>query len=323
MAKMVQTVTGPVPADQLGPVLPHEHVVFAYPGYQGDSRYWNCREEEMQVALEECGKVLAEGYRTLVDATPNECGRDPLFLKEVSERSGLQIICASGYYLESAGAPNYFKNFGNYGHNMEYEMYDLFTTEVNVGIGNTGIRSGVLKVATSKNVITDYEAALIRAAGRVAAEQEVPILTHTQDATMGIEQAQLLFEQRVPPEKIMIGHSCDSTDMDYLLRLADTGVYIGFDRWGLQGYWGTPTDRVRVAIFLGLIRAGYVKQLMCSHDVSFTMFGKKPGLLDPLLANWNCTYFTQTIVPYLREHGVTEEELHTIMVDNPRRFFGD
>lgn len=323
MSKMVHTVTGPIPVEQMGRVLPHEHIAFAYPGYQGDSRFWDDRDSDLAIAVAEAKKIVAAGIDTLVDATPNDCGRDPLFLKAVSEASGLQIVCTSGYYLESAGAPNYFKNFGNYGHDMGNEMYDLFTKEVTTGIGSTGIRSGALKISSSKNQITDYEMTLAHAVGQVAAEQGLPVLSHTQDATMGVEQADLLLQHGVAPEKIMIGHSCDSTDMDYLLRLADKGVFIGFDRWGLQGYWGAPTDRVRLAIFLGLIRSGYTKQLMASHDATICYFGKKPGKLDPLLDNWNCTYFTRTLVPYLKEHGVTDEEINTIMVENPRRFFGN
>lgn len=323
MAKTVNTVTGPISADQLGQVMPHEHVVFAYPGYQGDSRFWNDREKDLEIAIRETRRAMAEGYTTLVDATPNECGRDPLFLKEVSEATGMKIICTSGYYLESAGAPNYFKNFANYGNDMEAEAYDLFTKEVSVGIGNTGIKSGVLKVASSKNEITEYEMVMTRAAGRVAAEQGVPILSHTQDATMGHEQADILLELGVKPSKIMIGHSCDSTDMDYLLKLADKGVYIGFDRWGLQNYWGTPTDRVRIMTFVALIKCGFCNRLLASHDWAMCMFGKKPGKLDPILQEWDCTVFTKKIIPQLKQYGVTDEELHTIMVDNPRNFFGD
>ena len=143
----------------------------------------------------------------------------------------------------------------------------MFKKEVTEGIADTGIKAGVFKLASSKNEITDYEMVFFKAAARVSREEGIPIITHTQEGTMGPEQAQLLISEGVDPNRIMIGHMGGSTDLDYHLRTLEQGVYIAFDRFGLQGLVGCPMDDRRIACIAGLISAGYVEKIMLSHDV--------------------------------------------------------
>ena len=163
----VQTVLGPVPAEQLGRCLSHQHVLFGYPGWEG-AVLAPFRWEE---ALEQASAVLNDakercGLRTVIDATPADCGRNVAFLKAVSERTGIHIVASSGYYYEGEGAPAYFKFRMAYGNAAE-EIYQMMHREVIEGVGDTGVRTGVLKVATSAGQITDYEDLFLRAAARV------------------------------------------------------------------------------------------------------------------------------------------------------------
>ncbi|MGI6513594.1 MAG: phosphotriesterase-related protein [Syntrophomonadaceae bacterium] len=324
MGKMVNTVCGPVSVDDLGITLMHEHFIFGYPGYQGDVTCGPFKKDE---ALKNCIEVVEEmmalGLKTVVDATPNECGRDPLFLKEVSEKTGLNIICASGYYYEGEGAPAYFKQRAGLG-DIAPEIYEMFKKEVTEGIADTGIKAGVFKLASSKNEITDYEMVFFKAAARVSREEGIPIITHTQEGTMGPEQAQLLISEGVDPNRIMIGHMGGSTDLDYHLRTLEQGVYIAFDRFGLQGLVGCPMDDRRIACIAGLISAGYVEKIMLSHDVILHWLGRPtqvPEAALPLIANWNWGHIFKNIIPAFKKAGITEEQIHTILVENPKKFF--
>src|SRR5690606_26546948 len=156
---------------------------------------------------------------------------------------------------EGEGAPAYFKFRRAFG-DVQQEVYEMMMTEITEGIGGTGIKAGVIKLASSKDRITDYEQVFFRAAARVQRETGVPIITHTQEGTVGPEQAELLIAEGADPNRIMIGHMDGSTDLSYHLRTLRQGGSSGFDRIGLQGMVGMPRDEERLACLIGLIGAG-------------------------------------------------------------------
>lgn len=325
MSRMINSVCGPISADELGTTLMHEHFLFGYPGYQGDI---TCGPFNRDLALKTCldtlEKLKSLGLKTVVDATPNECGRDPEFLKEVSEKSGINIICASGYYYEGEGAPAYFKQRAGLG-DIGPEVYEMMKKEVTEGIGNTGIKAGVFKLASSKGQITDYETMFFKVAARVSKEEEIPIITHTQEGTMGPEQADLLIAEGADPKRIMIGHIGGSTDIGYFLNVLSKGVYIAFDRIGLQGLVGCPMDRARAACIIGLVGIGYADKIMLSHDNILQWLGRPlsiPEVALPLIKDWHWGHIIQDFVPLLKQGGVSDEQINMMLVENPRRFFG-
>ncbi|MBU8908046.1 phosphotriesterase family protein [Desertibacillus haloalkaliphilus] len=320
----VQTVMGEISVSQLGKTLIHEHFIFGYPGFQGDVTLGRFDRAE---ALKKC-ITIAEGLKehgvdTVVDPTPNDCGRDPLFLKEISERTGVQIICATGYYYEGEGAPPYFKFRQSLG-TAEDDIYDMFRKEIEDGIADTKIKPGVIKLASSRGNITSYERMFFKAAARVQQEIGITIVTHTQEGTMGPEQAELLVELGADPANIIIGHMCGNTDISYHLRTLETGVSIAFDRFGLQGFVGAPLDQERMATVLGLIGIGYEDKIMLAHDTVNVWLGRPPQLspkAEQALANWKPTYIFETILPMLQKAGVSDEQLRTLFVENPRKAF--
>ena len=318
-----QTVLGPVAPDTFGKTLIHEHFVFGFPGCEGDITLGPFdRDACVRSGLEMVDKIKSHGVNTVVDVTPNDCGRNPLLLQEISEKSGINIICASGYYSEEEGGTPYFKLLSKFGDGVA-QIYDMFKKEVTDGIGSTGIKPGVFKLASSKGVITDYEQMFFKAAAKVSKENGVPILTHTEEGTMGPEQADLLIAEGADPKRIMIGHIGGSTDIDYLMSILEKGVYIGFDRFGIEGQVGTPPDSHREACLIGLIGLGYASQIMLSHDwVNFWL--ARPGIseiLSMVMPNWKPTHIFEDVLPVLRKAGINEEQISTMMVDNPRRFF--
>ncbi|MBU2548699.1 MAG: phosphotriesterase-related protein [Proteobacteria bacterium] len=320
--KTIQTVTGPIKAGELGKTLPHEHVMLGHPGWQGDrtlARY--DRSECVKKCVEMAGRLKQLGVQSLVDATTNDYGRDPELLKEISEKSGLNIVCCTGYYNEEEGGTRYFNTLSQFSDGAEL-ISELFQREVTEGIAGTGIKAGILKVATKQNAITDYEQMFFKAAARVSKEEDLSIFTHTDFACLGSEQADFLIGEGVEPKRIMIGHCCTSTDLSYMVNILEKGVYIGFDRFGIEGILGTPTDTLRIACLVGLLAMGYEDRIMLSQDY-ITYWYARPvidQILGTFLPNWHSTHLFEDILPRLKEAGVSDEQINTMTVDNPRRF---
>ncbi|MFE8700435.1 phosphotriesterase [Cytobacillus sp. FJAT-54145] len=324
MSKTVETVTGPIPVEQLGKTLVHEHFIFGYPGYQGDVTLGPFVEEEaLEYAIGIARQMMSHGVKTVVDPTPNECGRNPVFLKKLSEATGLQIICATGYYYEGEGAPPYFKLRQALG-TAEQEIYEMFKKEITEGIANTGIKPGVIKLASSKNQITDYEQMFFRAAAKVQQETGIVILTHTQEGTMGPEQAKLLIEFGADPSKIIIGHMDGNTDPEYHKAVMDQGVKIGLDRWGIQGMVGAPPDQERIETLLELLDAGYEDQILLAHDSVNIWLGRPPVMPEPIMKmmeNWHPGHLFDNILPILSERGVSDEQIEKMFGTNAKALF--
>jgi phosphotriesterase-related protein len=318
MQQYATTVCGPVPVEKLGKTLVHEHVLFGYPGCLGDvtcaPRY--DREAIINRSVELLTHLRESyGLGTIVDATPNDCSRDAVLLRDISERSGVNILCSCGYYYEGEGATAYYRFRALLG-DADKEIYEMMKTEATVGIAGTGIKAGVFKLASSENIITDYEKRFFVAAARVSAETGTPIITHTQAGTMGPQQAELLLANGAQPGKIMIGHVEGNTDIRYLLKILESGVFIGFDRFGLENFAGSPSDAVRVACIVALVRSGYGNRIMLSHDSIYNWIGKPLDVTSPLHPE---IVFKQA-VPALLAAGLTDAEVNTLLVDNPQHF---
>lgn len=324
MATQVNTVTGPVSSDDLGKTLVHEHFAFGYPGFQGDSLGPYDRESVVKTGLEVAEKVKAHGVKTMIDATPNECGRDVEALREISERAELQIVCSTGYYYEGEGATAYFKFRKALG-SAPPEVEELMMTELTQGVGKTGVKAGVIKLATSKDEITPYEEMFFKAGAKAQRETGAPIITHTQEGTMGPEQAELLVGEGADPGRVMVGHMDGNTDVSYHMATLAHGVNIAFDRFGIQVLVGAPMDREREACLIGLLGMGYEDRIMLSHDTVNLWLGRPlvmPDEVVKLLENWHPTHLFDNVVPVLKKAGISGERVDAIFTENPKRLFG-
>jgi phosphotriesterase-related protein len=320
----VNTVSGQISPQELGVTLMHEHICYGYPGWEGDQTIapFN-RGVVVKNGVETLLKLKALGVNTYVDATANDQGRQPEVLQEIAEKSGVHIICSTGYYYEEEGGSAYW-NFRSSLGDISEELYELFYTEVTKGIRDTGIKAGVIKVGSGKGEITEYEKKMFLAAARVQKETGVPIITHTTEGSMGPEQAKLLVEAGADPKRIQIGHMSDNLDIDYQLETLKYGVYVSWDRMGLQGLAGCPMDNQRYETLIELISKGYADKIMLSHDYIITWLGrplKIPEQALPLIANWYPTHLFENIIPALKKGGVTDEQIQTIIRKNPMRLF--
>ena len=312
------TVTGPISPERLGITLMHEHFTFAYPGWFADDSLtpYN-RDTAEAVCLKVLDDVKKLGVKTIVDATAADVGgRDPILLKNLSVKSGVNIIAATGLFPESVGAGGYYRWQSTMrGRNLEEDIYELFSTEINLGIRGSGVKAGVIKVATGDPIISDYESSVFQAAVRVANETGVSIITHTEAATVGPAQQDLFLRLGADPGRIMIGHQNNSESIDYAVRqLQKPGFYLGFDR--VNPLMSTAAEDNIVS----LVARGYGDRIMISHDCIFVWLGR-PGTLPPQYAEWYPDYLFKKLLPKMKRAGVTDEQIRRILVDNPRRFF--
>jgi phosphotriesterase-related protein len=314
--KSINTVTGTVSTDKLGTTLMHEHLLIGWAGWELD---WTAPRFERKTALKEATERLKElkdlGLSTFVDPCPADIGRDVVFMAEVADASGVNVICSAGLYKEDLGNTPYMKQ------RSTEELADIFTTELTEGIGETRIKAGLIKCATGKDVITDYEKRCLKAAARTSKRTGVPITTHTEEGTMGREQLDIFMSEGIDLSKVIIGHSCGSSDLGYHTDMLDRGCYLGFDRFGLEFL---HPDRLRLAALIGLLGVGFEKQLVLSHDSVACMLGRGLGLPPKVMEtikNWKPTHVFKNIVPALKKAGISEQKINTMLVENPRRFF--
>jgi len=319
--KVVQTVTGPITAKDLGRCLIHEHLIWGSPGFWGDyGRYDD--ETVVKKIVDELETLKPYGVKTIVDATPIDCGRRPDLLKEASLRSGMNIICVSGYYSSEGGCPQYYTFRMKYGDAHE-EVYEMLMREVTEGIGNTGIKPGLLKIATSYGEITAYENLFLEACARVSIATGIKIITHTQDGTMGSEQARRLIALGVWPKHIMIGHLNECQDLKELVKIMSYGVYGGYDRMGLQGYLNCPEEIQQVAGLCALTGIGYGDKLMMSHDFSIVRLGRDWTWTEEVaqqISDWNYHHIFTEVIPTLLKNGMSEKQAYAFVEANPQRF---
>jgi phosphotriesterase-related protein len=318
----INTVCGPVSVDDLGVTLMHEHLVIAYPGWEADTRRPGLRREEIvEIAVDRIGQMQQFGIQSMLDPCPNDLGRDVELAAEVAGRTGFNIICATGLYKEDEGGASYWHFTRSLGKGVE-AMAELFIRELTEGIGDTGIKAGIIKVATGEGRITDYEYEVLEAAALAAVETGAPITTHTDQGTMGKVQQNFLTGKGVAAHRIIIGHSCGSTDHDYHLDILDRGSYLGFDRFGLDVLL---PDEQRIQSLVALLRKSWEHRIVVSHDSVWCTRGtpfpeEMLSLMDPEVL-FNPTHFHRNIIPRLLEEGVSREQIDTMLVANPRRFF--
>lgn len=320
---MINTVLGPISSDRLGLTLVHEHIIAAYPGWDCDplARPYD-RDKIVKFCLRIMEPVKKYGVNTIIEATPMDLNRDVDVMKEISEKLQIHIICSTGRYTEANGKWSYLKFRGSRGADMKQELYESFMEEITKGIGRSDVKPGIIKVATGFNAISPCEDNLLRASAQVSKDTGIPIFTHTEEGTMGPEQAAVMISEGADPRRIMIGHMCGNPSIDYQKDVLSKNANIAFDRFGIE--WLLP-DGVRVVTLAELIRQGYVNQIMLSHDFTVTAFGRGgllPGDERHRIPRRTIVNIFENIIPELKEAGITDEQIKTMTVDNPKRLFG-
>jgi phosphotriesterase-related protein len=293
----------------MGFTLMHEHVSLRWaPLYVSYPERWN-RESIMAVAIDRLKAAKAAGVRTMVDLTPIDLGRDPLFIAEAARKSGMQVVVPTGFYFYGHGYP---------AATPKEQILELLIRDITVGIGETGIRAGVIKAATEPAVDWSNER-LLRVAARAHRATGVPLCTHTfPENRTGLDQQRIFKEEGCDLSRIVIGHSDDSGDIEYLDEIIQNGSYCGMDRIGIDFKRDTVQRADMVA---ALVHRGYAERITLSHDASCHSDGWVQESMLERMPNWRFEFIPGRFSDMLRERGVTDAQIHQMTVANPRRIF--
>jgi phosphotriesterase-related protein len=308
---IVQTVTGPQDAGELGVVLMHEHVITASPGLREAYPSTFPRTEIVATCVEQLQALKATGVDTLVDHTTYDLGRDVELLAEVSQASGVAIVAATGVWIE----PQRFWH-----QRAPVETAELLIAELEQGIAGTGIRAGVIKCALDTAGLARPGAErVLRACAIAHRATGVHISTHTHAARRnGLDQQRIFAEEGVDLQRVVIGHSGDTTELDYLRELLAAGSYLGMDRFGVED---VLADGERMDVVAALCRAGHAERLLLSHDASCWNDRTPMEALQRLRPHHHHRHVVEHVVPGLRERGVSEQQVEALLEGNPRAIF--
>jgi phosphotriesterase-related protein len=316
----IETARGPIDTGELGRVLMHEHVFVLSTEIQLNyPQEWGSEDSRVADAVRRLGELKAAGIDTILDPTAIGLGRYIPRIARIAEQVDLNIIVATGLYTFD-DLPHYFRRrTPGSGPGGSDPMVDMFVTDITTGIADTGIKAGVLKCATDLPGVTEGVERVLRAVARAHRETGVPITTHTNARSRrGLEQQAIFAEEGVDLTRVVIGHSGDTDDLDYLLELIDNGSYLGMDRFGIDSYLTTAQ---RVEVVAELCRRGYADRMVLSHDAACYL-DWIPGEVPPAaMPNWSYLHISRDVLPALRQAGVTEDQIDLMLVENPRRFF--
>jgi phosphotriesterase-related protein len=298
----IRTVTRDISPAELGICYPHEHLIGQPPAGMATP---DLTLDSEAAALQELRLFKQAGGSAIVEMTTPDYGRNAAALRSLAKRSGVKIVAASGFNKEK------FSRSYLEGSTID-ELAERFIGEVTKGMDGTSVRAGLIKASSTKDEISPLAEKMFRAAARAHHATGAPISTHTEAGTMALEQVELLNNEGVEPRRMIIGHVDRRLAWDFLLDLARTGVYLGFDQISKEKYY---PDSLRIEMILRLVEAGFGKQLLLSGDLARRSYwpsygtGGGPGL----------TYILWRFAPWLREAGLGENEVQDLILHNPAR----
>lgn len=314
MTREINTIRGKVQVSDLGETLIHEHL--------GDSGDWCLRmsvpewiekEELLAWRVRTAGYARDVGIKTIVDCSVMNLGRDVELMKGICDRSEINIIAATGFYY-----PDMLWMYSA----SDDSIFRIIMNDIEKGMDGTNVRAGIIKCATGEDGPTPTNERILRISARAHKESGLPILTHSSSKNrIGIIQQEIFESEGVDLNTVMIGHVGDTNDIDYIEAILSKGSYIGLDRFG-QDDFNSLNDRCTT--LATLVKRGWIQKIMISHDYPLYMaegFWKDvPDSFREKSARM-IQYIHKTVIPELRMRNITDEDLQTILVENPRRFF--
>jgi phosphotriesterase-related protein len=298
----------------------HEHVFIMtseltanYPDNWGDETR---READ---AIARLNELKARGVDTIVDLTVVGLGRYLPRIARIAAATDLNIVVATGLYTyNDIPMTFWFRGPGTALAGPD-PMVEMFVHDIEKGVADTGIKAAILKCATDEPGVTPGVERVLRAVAQAHRETGLPISTHTHAATRrGLEQQRIFAEEGVDLSRVVIGHSGDTTDIDYLEALIANGSYIGMDRFGIDVL--LPFED-RVATVARLCERGHANRMVLSHDAACFNDWLPEAALPVVIPNWHYLHIHNDVIPALKERGVTEEQLNQMLVENPRNIF--
>lgn len=316
----LNTVRGPVDTDDLGVTLMHEHVFVLSPDITANyPEVWGDEAKREADAISRLGELKANGVDTIVDLTVIGMGRYIPRIARVAAATELNIVVATGVYTYN-DVPMYFHFTAPGGMLGDVEpMVEMFVRDVEVGIADTEVKAAILKCATDEPGVTPGVERVLRAVARAHRQTGAPISTHTHAATRrGLDQQRIFAEEGVDLSRVVIGHCGDTTDLGYLEELIGNGSYIGMDRFGVDVFLSFE-DRVNTVA--QMCERGHADKMVLSHDAACFIDWLPEEVVPVAMPNWHYLHIHHDVIPALKQRGVSDEQLTTMLVDNPRRIF--
>jgi phosphotriesterase-related protein len=288
--------------------LPHEHTAISLWHVPGRWDYWELTRDEALI-VDELGRFRAAGGATLVDVTLGGVGRDPVWLARISKATGLNIVMGCGWYR---GA--YYPSASLIDRRSVDDLADELVREATDGVGETGIRPGIIgEIGTDKPWVSALEERVHRAAARASRRTGLAITTHAVMSDVGLAQLAIFDAEGADPARVVVGHADSFPSLDYYLNIVGRGASVEFDFLGMSF---TPQERHGepriVELLCELLHRGHAEHILLSQDVCHNSQLKR-------YEGNGYVYLAETFLPRLRLAGVSESEIETITIANPRR----
>ena len=320
---VVETMRGPVDLGNLGQTLMHEHVfVLSTEHVQNYGSDWWDEEARVADAIAKLNSLYAKGIRTIVDPTVWGIGRNIPRIQRIAAQTPVNIIVAAGLYVYEELPQQYAYRGPGLLLDMPEPMVTDFSCDITEGIGDTGVKAAFLKCCMETAELTPGVERIARAVARAHVETGAPITVHTSGPHQtGRTAVRIFAEEGVDLTKVVIGHAGDSNDLDYLIELADQGVLLGMDRFGLDLFNPGP-ERIKTIALMA--SQGYAGSMVLAHDANcfIDYFGAAHDAMRAAAApNWHYEHITDDVLPALLRSGVTQAQIDTMMIENPVRYF--
>jgi 5-phospho-D-xylono-1,4-lactonase len=304
--KKIHTVSGDIDPQELGMTYSHEHLIFC-PAEPIRSQDPDLCLDSVETAIREVRAFKQAGGGGLVEMSTVDLGRSPLELRQIADACGVHVVAATGFnkgkFCESMVA----------GQSVE-QLAARMVADLTQGMDSTSVRAGLIKASSSRDQMTPGEKKVFQAAILAHRETGAPVSTHTEGGTLAPAQVELLVSGGVDPAHILIGHLDRKLEWDYILSVARSGVFLGFDQICKEKYY---PDSLRIDFIRRLIEAGYGDRIVLSGDLArksywpSSGFGSGPGL----------TYILWRFVPWMIESGIPEAAVRRILLNNPAAIF--
>jgi phosphotriesterase-related protein len=301
----------------------HEHVfVLSTEHVQNYGSDWWDEEARVADAIEKLNALHARGIRTIVDPTVWGLGRYIPRIQRIAAQTPVNIIVATGLYVYEELPQQYAYRGPGLLLDIPEPLVTDFVRDITEGIGDTGVKAAFLKCCMETPELTPGVERIARAIARAHAETGAPITVHTSGPHQtGRTTVRIFKEEGVDLGKVVIGHAGDSNDLDYLVELADQGVLLGMDRFGLDIFNPGPE---RIKTVAALAARGYAPSMVLAHDANcfIDYFGAAHEAVRAATApNWHYEHISDDVLPALLEAGVTQAQLDTMLIENPVRYF--
>ena len=285
-----------------GYTLMHEHIFIDLSGVK---KLDDCRLDCKDETIEEFKELYKNGVRNVTEVTNIGMGRDINYIREVSEKSGINVICATGFYKEP-----FYPEFV-YEKN-EKALSEIMKKEILEGIDETGTKARIIgEIGSSKDKITETEQKVFKSAIIAHLETGIPINTHTSLGTMRHEQVKLFKEYKVNLDKIVIGHVDLSGNTEYILKMLYDGVYVEFDTIGKNNYL---LDDIRVEMLKEIEKRELIDRVFLSMDITRKSNMKYNGGIG-------YNYIFEVFLPKLKEAGIKESSIEKMLKTNSENFY--